>query len=1347
MKKIILLLTLFILISGFSFSQLSSNALHFDGVDDYVSVSSIPGPIGDFTFEAWIRDEASSSSFSIEEIFSFFYPFQPSLGNLEIRIYNGHLDFGISSTSPTCGFQVASADLRDNQCHHIAITRQSGNMYVYIDSTFYNPSVYCWDNLSLTSQLYIGASFPDQTFPYYPFNGIIKEVRLWDVARTQSDILSNMNTVVSYSSPGLVSYWRCNEGSGLMVTDYTLGNNGTFGSFSSNPSWAIACPTCTLPTATITAGGSTTFCSGSSVTLNANTGSGWSYQWQLNGVNIAGATSSTYNTGVPGYYTCVVSNTCGNVTSNLIIVTTIPTSDTIGVVGSATICNGSAASLNAGDAGSGGTYQWQLNGTDITGATGTSYAASVQGSYTCSITNSCGTFLSNAINIVVSGTCLTGLQFDGVNDYVKIPNNGAYAFGTGNFTIEAWVNLDVNQQFNYPPLLSNRSPSSFNSGFEAYFYSGRPAILLAGSANAVSPVNIADHICHHIAFTRSGILVTIYVDGNVVLSYNYTAYNVTTPDSLFISNDVAYGTFTKGKVMEVRMWNVARTQTEIRTVMNTILNGNETGLVGYWRLNDGSGQIVHDYSLTANDGQLGPTSSADSNDPLFSPACALSGCVLPTSLITASGSTTICSGDSVTLNANTGTGLSYQWQLNGTNVSLATSTSYPASVAGNYTCVVTNGCGNSISNSISVAVRATPAGTIAANGTTTFCTGGTVLLTANATSGVSYQWQRNGNTIAGAVYPSYYASVQGNYTCSFTNVCGTVTSNGIAVTVLTACSTGLYFDGINDFVKIPSGGNYAFGSGNFTIEAWIKLDAVQPNISATIVSKSVTSYTGFTIDTYNNYLAVTLGNSTDFYSIDLRDNLCHHIAVSRRNTFLTMYIDGVSHGFNFDSSNVTTSADLFIGSFTGNGAFCKGNIMEVRLWNIGRTQSEIQSTMNTTLIGNETGLAGYWRLDDGSGQVAHDYSLTANNGQLGYTSSADTSDPAFAPACQLSACTLPAASVTASGSTTFCSGDSVVLDANTGTGLSFQWQLNAVNIPGATSSSYSADTTGSYACVVTNACGSTTSNSIPVTLHFPPTASIIGNGSTTICPGDSVQLDANTGAGLSYQWQLNGVDISGAISSIYTATDTGHYSCVETNSCGSSLSDTITLFQGAPVPSRPGHISGTNRPCPGATGIAYSIFPVSGATSYLWKVPATATISSGQGTIHITVDFSPAFSFGGISVTAINDCGNSAARGKRLIDLGHCHVMAKSAAAVENIFEAEIYPNPTSDHFTLRIISPDNSKCMLIIKDLLGRELERRENISAGEPIDFGFYLSNGIYFAEVIQGNERKVLRLIRNE
>ena len=78
-------------------------------------------------------------------------------------------------------------------------------------------------------------------------------------------------------------------------------------------------------------------------------------------------------------------------------------------------------------------------------------------------------------------------------------------------------------------------------------------------------------------------------------------------------------------------------------------------------------------------------------------------------------------------------------------------------------------------------------------------------------------------------------------------------------------------------------------------------------------------------------------------------------------------------------------------------------------------------------------------------------------------------------------CTIPTASLTQSGSLSFCNGDSVTLTAN-GTGYLYQWKKNNVNITGATKQTYVAKTAGTYKCTVTNSCGSVTSSGKTVTV-------------------------------------------------------------------------------------------------------------------------------------------------------------------------------------------------------------------------------------------------------------------------
>ena len=73
-------------------------------------------------------------------------------------------------------------------------------------------------------------------------------------------------------------------------------------------------------TATITAGGPTTFCTGDSVNLQADTGINHTYQWNLGGTAISGATSSSYEAKTAGSYTVLIDSAASSATSNTIVV-------------------------------------------------------------------------------------------------------------------------------------------------------------------------------------------------------------------------------------------------------------------------------------------------------------------------------------------------------------------------------------------------------------------------------------------------------------------------------------------------------------------------------------------------------------------------------------------------------------------------------------------------------------------------------------------------------------------------------------------------------------------------------------------------------------------------------------------------------------------------------------------------------------------------------------------------------------------------------------------------------------------------------------------------------------------
>ena len=141
-----------------------------------------------------------------------------------------------------------------------------------------------------------------------------------------------------------------------------------------------------------------------------------------------------------------------------------------------------------------------------------------------------------------------------------------------------------------------------------------------------------------------------------------------------------------------------------------------------------------------------------------------------------------------------------------------------------------------------------------------------------------------------------------------------------------------------------------------------------------------------------------------------------------------------------------------------------------------------------------------------------------------------------------------------------CPGEFVILMANTGGGLTYQWFNSGVPVAGATASTLFVNTNGIYTVFETNAAGCT-ATSIGMNISVNPTvAHITPTANDTFCAGASLTLNANIGAGLSYQWMYAGAGIPGAINAFYNATAAGNYKVVVTNAAGCSATDSITLY-------------------------------------------------------------------------------------------------------------------------------------------------------------------------------------------
>ncbi len=167
---------------------------------------------------------------------------------------------------------------------------------------------------------------------------------------------------------------------------------------------------------------------------------------------------------------------------------------------------------------------------------------------------------------------------------------------------------------------------------------------------------------------------------------------------------------------------------------------------------------------------------------------------------------------------------------------------------------------------------------------------------------------------------------------------------------------------------------------------------------------------------------------------------------------------------------------------------------------------------------------------------------------------ADTSPPVT-----VSIVPVPTASLTASR-LSICSGDTALLQANTGTGYSYSWNLNGATIPKEFSSSLKATQAGSYFVIVSNGGCIAQSPAIAITVNPSPVIPITPNLPQEICAGDSVVFVTNADPGYAYTWQRDGVNIPGGTANTYTARVSGAYRVVvATSQCPNLPSITVPL--------------------------------------------------------------------------------------------------------------------------------------------------------------------------------------------
>ncbi|MBK6483056.1 MAG: putative metal-binding motif-containing protein [Chitinophagaceae bacterium] len=141
--------------------------------------------------------------------------------------------------------------------------------------------------------------------------------------------------------------------------------------------------------------------------------------------------------------------------------------------------------------------------------------------------------------------------------------------------------------------------------------------------------------------------------------------------------------------------------------------------------------------------------------------------------VTPSGSLNVCKETNLTLTANSGAGITYQWVKGKNNIEGATNQTYSPAKTASYFVKETNAFNcSSTSAKVSVTMVNNPVAAITPLGSLDICSAGSVTLQATPGFGLTYQWAKGSNAIPAATNQTFTASAKGNYKVTVTNSTG-----------------------------------------------------------------------------------------------------------------------------------------------------------------------------------------------------------------------------------------------------------------------------------------------------------------------------------------------------------------------------------------------------------------------------------------------------------------------------------------------------------------------------------------------------------------------------------------------
>lgn len=422
-------------------------------------------------------------------------------------------------------------------------------------------------------------------------------------------------------------------------------------------------------------------------------------------------------------------------------------------VSQSTICSGKTSTITIGSSLPGIKYSLRDDATNavVAGPTNGTGAA---------LAFNTGTLTSSKTFNVYAETQPGGnvaLDFDGSNDMIY---TNTYSSATNSLTLEAWI---YPRATTYRRIISNHdgtpNPGEFvfdtnnptNNGRGLRFY-------VVGPANATHSVTVANVLTlntwNHVASTFDNGVMKIYVNGIAVANSTASFTNIpSSSNEIMIGEDplIVVQEYFNGMMDDIRIWNTARTATEISGNMNNCLIGNEVGLKNYFKLFENYGTKILDIVTNAIGTMSGMTASTawtTGNIDCGTATCnsemtnLITVTVSPNPTITVN-SGSICSGKSFTITPN---GASTYTIQGGSAIKTPTANA-------SYTVAGTSsvGCISATFATSSVTVNTLPSISAVSN-ETLLCAGSTASLTANGAS--TYTWNPGGTGTTISVSPN-----------------------------------------------------------------------------------------------------------------------------------------------------------------------------------------------------------------------------------------------------------------------------------------------------------------------------------------------------------------------------------------------------------------------------------------------------------------------------------------------------------------------------------------------------------------------------------------------------------------